>query len=825
MGPDPVSRAARPCFATVLISRRSATQDLTLTYAVPERLRGRLRPGVPVLVPLRRGRAVAHVLEVDSEAPPEGTRARDLIDVVEDAPDIPAELLDLAQWVAAETRSSLAVAARMLVPEGAAPTVVREYAHVPRPSAALSLFDEPAGEGPVETALRQAGRPMAVDELAARVGRPIDAPELEALERAGVVRSVWGLRSARVRPRRVPAVELAIAPEEAVQLADEVAGRAQRQAEVLFELCRSGGPVPLSRLDKQRSAVAVLVERGWLRRVEVDIRRRPTPSGSVARGAANATLSPGQQEALGAILEGISSGTHGTVLLHGITGSGKTEVYLRAIEQVVAGGRTAITLVPEISLTPQTQALFSRRFPDATAVLHSGLSSGERLDEWYRIRRGEVSVVLGARSAIFAPIENLGLLVIDEEHETSYKQDRAPRYHAREVARRRAERAGAVLVLGSATPSLETTYEANQGRCRRVVLPERVGGGTLPTVDIVDMRQEKADQRRTMLGSRLVEEIGARLERGEQTILFLNRRGYSPFIMCRQCGHAWRCPECDVSLTFHMEEKVLRCHHCDWSAAAPTECDQCGSIHVAFFGTGTERVEQEVSELFPQARLLRMDRDTVTSKGAHARILAQFARGDADILMGTQMIAKGLDFPEVTLVGVVLADTGLGFPDFRAAEHTFQLLSQVSGRSGRGAKAGRVLIQTFRPDHYAVVCAAQHDYDGFAERELRSREPFGYPPFRRLANLVTSDDAEARAEADATACAEAFENVARSAESVTVLGPAPAPLRRLRGRFRWHVEVLAPRDALGAVVDEALGRLDAAVRDRVVVDIDPVSTL
>jgi len=817
--------AARPCLATVLIDRRSATQDLTLTYAVPERLRDRLRPGHPVLVPLRRERAVAYVLEVDAAPLPDGTHTRDLIDVVEDAPDIPAELLDLAQWVAAETRSGLAAAARMLVPEGAAPTVVREYAHVPRQAAALSLFDEPAGEGPIETTLRQAGRPMTADELCTRVGRPVDASELEALERASVIRSVWGIRAARVRPRRVPAVELAIDPAEAGRLADEVAERAQRQAEVLFELCRAGGPVPLSRLDKQRSAVSVLVERGWLRRVEVDIHRRPLPVGSLGRGAAHATLSAGQQEALDAILEGVTAGAHGTVLLHGITGSGKTEVYLRAIQQVVARGRTAIALVPEISLTPQTQALFSRRFPDATAVLHSGLSSGERLDEWYRIRRGEVSVVLGARSAIFAPIQNLGLVVIDEEHETSYKQDRAPRYHAREVARRRAEQSGAVLVLGSATPSLESTYEANQGRCRRVVLPERVGGGALPTVDIIDMRQEKADHRRTMLGSRLVAEIGARLERGEQTILFLNRRGYSPFIMCRQCGHAWRCPECDVSLTFHMEEKVLRCHHCDWSAAAPAECDQCGSIHVAFFGTGTERVEQEVSEHFPQARLLRMDRDTVTTKGAHARILAQFARGDADILMGTQMIAKGLDFPEVTLVGVVLADTGLGFPDFRAAEHTFQLLSQVGGRSGRGAKAGSVLIQTFRPDHYAVVCAAQHDYDGFAEQELRSREPFGYPPFRRLANLVTSDEDEARAEADAGACAEAFEKVASVASDVSVLGPAPAPLRRLRGRFRWHVEVLAPREALGAVVDEAFGRLDAAVGDRVVVDIDPVSTL
>jgi len=307
---------------------------------------------------------------VDAAPLPDGTHTRDLIDVVEDAPDIPAELLDLAQWVAAETRSGLAAAARMLVPEGAAPTVVREYAHVPRQAAALSLFDEPAGEGPIETTLRQAGRPMTADELCTRVGRPVDASELEALERASVIRSVWGILAARVRPRRVPAVELAIDPAEAGRLADEVAERAQRQAEVLFELCRAGGPVPLSRLDKQRSAVSVLVERGWLRRVEVDIHRRPLPVGSLGRGAAHATLSAGQQEALDAILEGVTAGEHGTVLLHGITGSGKTEVYLRAIQQVVARGRTAIALVPEISLTPKTQALFSRRFPDATAVLH-----------------------------------------------------------------------------------------------------------------------------------------------------------------------------------------------------------------------------------------------------------------------------------------------------------------------------------------------------------------------------------------------------------------------------------------------------------------------
>ena len=817
-------RHERPEYATVLMDRRTAQQDLTLTYRIPEALRGQLRPGLPVVAPLRRERATGYVLRVSYE--PEGpadAHYRDLIGVIDDAPDIPEPLLALAHWIAAEYHSPLAYAARLLVPEGASPRVVRQFTRAPRPSDGLSLFGDEPPVSDIEAALSEG--PLSLADLSRALGREVASEDMDALERRGIVYVSHTLEHARTRERFAQGVELTISRAEAEAEAELLARRARRQAEVLRVLVREDGPVALRSLGTATPVISGLVGRGFIRRVQIAVRRRPRATHGIGRDAAGFTLTPAQSEALTAIVGAVDAGLHEVVLLHGVTGSGKTEVYLRAIEHAVRQGKRAIVLVPEIALTPQTQALFSRRFPGDTAVLHSGLSPGERLDEWYRIRRGECSVVLGARSAVFAPLEDVGLIVVDEEHETSYKQDRVPRYHARDVARERARQAGAVVVLGSATPSLETTHAANTGDYLRIRLINRVAGAELPSVEIVDMRREKAERKRVMLSERLIATMGERLERQEQIILFLNRRGYSPFLLCRQCGASWRCPNCDISLTFHKYDHTLRCHHCDLERPAPTVCENCESPFVLFQGTGTERVHAEVQEFFPGARILRMDRDTVSTRGAHARILSAFARGEADILTGTQMIAKGLDFPRVTLVGVILADTGLGFSDFRAAEYTFQLLTQVSGRAGRSDLGGQVVIQTFRPDHYAIKLAARHDYEAFAERELANRAEKGYPPYRRFANLMAVDKNEATAQAVTEACGEALRVEAGRTDDVTVLGPAPAPLRRINAIYRWHVSLFAPEDRLQPVLSAALAQMEPSMRDRVIVDIDPSSTL
>jgi primosomal protein N' (replication factor Y) len=520
------------------------------------------------------------------------------------------------------------------------------------------------------------------------------------------------------------------------------------------------------------------------------------------------------------------------VLLHGVTGSGKTEVYLRAMAAALGEGRGAIVLVPEIALTPQLVARFRREFAEDLVLLHSGLSAGERYDGWERLRRGEARLCVGARSGVFAPVRDLGLIVVDEEHEAAYKQEQSPRYDARTVAQRRAAEAGATLVLGSATPSLEAYYAATEaGTAALVELPERIDQRPLPEVEIIDLRRSAGEEnperdgedRDWPFSSSLEEKIEACLAAGEQVIILLNRRGFSPFVLCRECGASLRCPDCDVSLTFHLRSKQMRCHHCEYARPVPEVCDRCQGTDMGFLGTGTEKLEDQVRRRFSAARPLRLDSDVTGAKGAHGRILEEFASGRSNVLVGTQMVAKGLDFPEVTLVGIISADTGLNFPDFRAAERTFQLITQAAGRAGRGAKPGRVVVQTFNPDHYSILAASEHNYTAFSRDELDSRRALGYPPFAALVRLVVADRSARRAEALAgkiaalgTAAAPAI------AADVAVLGPAPAPLERLRGRYRWQVLVKAAcADEARATWDEVRAQLAPRDLAAVTVDVDP----
>ena len=538
-------------------------------------------------------------------------------------------------------------------------------------------------------------------------------------------------------------------------------------------------------------------------------------------------LNPDQQKALDTILGTLRSKRHATILLHGVTGSGKTEVYIQAIEEVVRYGRQAIVLVPEISLTPQTVDRFRRRF-GAVAVLHSHLTDVERHRYWQRIADGQVSVVVGARSAVFAPTPHLGLIVLDEEHEGSFKQEIAPRYHARDVALARAVEEKVPLVLGSATPSLESWNRAQQGQYTLVELPRRVMGRPLPEVGTVDLRaDENRRGSRGSIGRQMHQAMSTALQAGGQVILLLNRRGFSTHIQCPACGHVVRCPDCDIALTHHRTEEIALCHYCDYRIPAPTACPECNFSGIRYSGQGTQRLEAEVRARFPAARCLRMDADTMRGHGSHERALAEFRSGKAQILLGTQMIAKGLDFPNVTLVGVIQADTALHLPDFRAAERTFHLVTQVAGRTGRGSKGGRVLVQTYNPDHPAIRAAVRHDYAAFARYELPIREMLHYPPFGSMVRLVIRGPVEAIAAQFALQLGERLTAALGEPTAGTrVLGPAPAPFARLRGKYRFQIQVQGPD---GNVLRDVLRRIESEVHapDDVqwIIDVDPLDML
>lgn len=538
---------------------------------------------------------------------------------------------------------------------------------------------------------------------------------------------------------------------------------------------------------------------------------------------ADLVLNPEQEVALGEINKHIDADTHRTLLMHGITGSGKTEVYIRAIQKVVEFGRQAIVLVPEISLTPQTRQRFRARF-DHVAVLHSHLTAAQRAWHWQQIAAGNVQVIVGARSAIFAPTPNLGLIVLDEEHDGSFKQDKAPRYHARDVADWRAASESVPLVLGSATPSLETWQRAVQGSYQKLTLKKRVLDLPLPDVATIDLRVDFGGRKRFgPISQKLRQEIAQAISAGGQVILLLNRRGFSTRIQCPACGHVETCPDCSIPLTHHVEGSKAVCHYCDHQIPEPKHCTQCNNPSIRFSGLGTQRLEANVAAMFPDVSMMRMDTDTMRKPGSHEKALAKFRSGETKILLGTQMIAKGLDFPNVTLVGVINADTALHLPDFRAAERTFGLVTQVAGRTGRGKKGGRVLVQTFDPEHQAIQAATRHDYIGFANSELPHREEFNYPPFSHQARIVIRSEVSSKAEQMADHIAEEIQSAAAILQSdISLLGPAAAPVEKLRGKFRYHMLLSSGKDsALQNVIRRAQTTIKSIDNVQWIVDIDP----
>lgn len=604
-----------------------------------------------------------------------------------------------------------------------------------------------------------------------------------------------------------------------------------KQLEVLKVLAAAKEPLAASELVRAarctESPIATLRRKGLIRSQTGRIATlRPEESMPVREK--HLVLNPDQEKALRTVLDAMNSRRHQTILIHGVTGSGKTEIYIQAIQEVIHFGRQAIVLVPEISLTPQTVERFRQRF-GAVAVLHSHLSDAERHWHWQRIAEGTVSVIVGARSAIFAPAPNLGLIVLDEEHESSFKQESTPRYHARDVAVARAAAEGIPLILGSATPSLESWRRAETGEYALVQMPRRVLDRPLPTVGTIDLREQKLSGglSRGAISRQMHAAITAALDDGGQVILLLNRRGFSTHIQCSACGFVAQCPECDIALTHHRMEEIALCHYCDYEVPAPTKCPTCGFAGIRYSGLGTQKLEAEIRARFPNVLSLRMDTDAMQAHGSHERALSAFRSGKVRILLGTQMIAKGLDFPNVTLVGVINADTALHLPDFRAAERTFQLVTQVAGRTGRGPKGGRVLVQTFSPEHPAIQAAVRHDYAAFAAGELPIRQMLRYPPYATMIRLVVRGPVEPVTAEFAKYVADRLEAALKSSETdARVLGPAPCPFARLRGKYRFQIQTQGlDGDKVRAAAAAATADLEPPDEVQWIIDVDPVDML
>ncbi len=599
-----------------------------------------------------------------------------------------------------------------------------------------------------------------------------------------------GIVGNRVQVKTQQFVSLLASEEECQSWLTEYGKRAPKQAEILSFLLKNPTKSFLTaelvrKFTTGYSTLKGLADKRLILNQEIALQRDPYDASNYV---SSQPLKPNyhQFQAITQICEAMDKDEVCTILLKGVTGSGKTEVYLQVIQEALSRGKDAIVLVPEIALTPQTVERFKSRFGNSVAVWHSQLSLGERFDEWQKIYQGDVKIVVGARSAVFAPFQNLGLIIIDEEHETSYKQTDQVKYHARDVAIKRAELQNAVTLLGSATPAVESSYHALIGDYKLITLPERVNLSPLPPVQIIDMRKELKQGNRTIFSNQLDQAIKERLREKKQVILFLNRRGYSNFVLCRECGYVIRCQQCDVSLTYHADTNLLQCHYCDYTEKPPQNCPNCGSNLIKHFGIGTQQVEEYTRERYPEARIARMDVDTTRRKGAHDRILKAFREKKVDILIGTQMISKGHDFPNVTLVGVIIADTALHFPDFRSGERTFQLLTQVAGRTGRGLEQGEVIVQTYSPDHYSIKAAKTHDYELFFHEEIGYRKEIKQPPFSQLINIILQDESESAVIEEAHRLANYFAMKIEECP-IELLGPAPAPLSRVRGRFRWQI--------------------------------------
>jgi primosomal protein N' (replication factor Y) len=836
-------------YARIIVDVPAKQTNRAYDYRVPDCLKEWVEIGSRVGVPFGSRIVQGFVVGIEERSEVADSRLKDIAHVLDWTPPLTRELVELGRWMARKYLCHEITALQAMIP-AALKARYEKWIRIAE--------DIPHG---VEWKLEEETRIL--DFVRERGGVAVETLLKQFPGAGAVIRRLLGsgelVEERKMRNRLSAKKVLTVFPPgpdtDLRLLCDSLPGNARRQREVLQFLADHPEPVRLTelmnRLSVSAGTVKGLAERGWIGLREIEVFRDPYAGRTFSR-TTPLPLTGEQRQVYEVISESLAAGRHEVFLLHGVTGSGKTEVYLQVIQRCLSEDREAIVLVPEISLTPQMVERFKGRFGDQVAVLHSRLSDGERYDEWRKIMLRKVRVVIGARSAIFAPFTRLGLIIIDEEHESSYKQDESPKYHARDVAIRRGRMNNAVVVLGSATPSLESYSQTGPGGTadssgggagfRLLSMQSRVHGRPLPEVHIVDMREELKEGNRSMFSRSLHKALEDRLHKQEQAVLLLNRRGYATFVMCRTCGYVSSCPHCDISLTYHQSSHMMRCHYCGYAEREVAECPDCGSPHIRHFGTGTQRVEEELGKLFPGIRVIRMDVDTTTEKGSHEKWLTQFRNRQADVLLGTQMVAKGLDFPHVTLVGVIAADTVLNLPDFRSAEKTFQLLTQVAGRAGRHELPGEVFVQTYTPAHYSIQCASRHDYRSFVQTELETRRQRGYPPFQKLVLLTLSHEelpflvksAEKLAGALREAAGSAVRRPAFAAGgsipgddpgALEILGPVASPISRIKDRYRFQCMIKYRGDTeVSSIVQSAVSLLEDQLRKeklQISIDVDP----
>jgi primosomal protein N' (replication factor Y) len=813
------------------------------TYKIPSYLEGKVDLGFRVLVPLKKRLISGFVVELTQITPVKNTK--EIIDLLDPYPLFSKEMLELTQWVSEYYFCSRGESLKSALP---AEIQVKSEIWVERKS------DLPIDLSEKQTAfsLRQkkilehlSENKWRLSWLKRKLGGKGLYADLYDLEKKGWVRVFSQLGKPKVGIKYEKVIRLKNFNPVEIELfklaISALKRKAPKQAKCLELLLDNGGQLSLEKLNlgvKENTSALNALKKRELIEFEMIEKIRESDWGLDLPETTQILLNEEQKEILGKIKVGLKFNTHSTFLLHGITGSGKTQVYIEAIRVAINLGKRALVLVPEISLTPQIISRFKANFGDRVGCLHSRLSPGERFDAWRKAKEGRFSIMVGARSAVFAPLENLGLIVVDEEHDPSYKQDDpAPRYNAKDVAVMRGKLNKAVVILGSATPSLESYFNARNGKYILCQLEQRVEKRALPEVKIVDLREERKKSNQDILSTNLSSLLKEKIEKNQQALLFLNRRGFSAFIKCGECGHIMRCPRCDITLTFHRTDFSMRCHYCGFTQKAPELCPNCQGFKFIYRGVGIQKVEEELKRNFPQAKVERMDLDTTSKKGSHRRILSDFGKKKFNVLLGTQMITKGLDFPEVTLVGVVSADFSLDLPDFRTKERTFQLLTQVGGRAGRGDLGGEVIIQTYYPDEWAIQLAARHDFSTFYQTEIEQRKELGYPPFNHLILILFSGENENRVIGQSERFCSLLKRMVtkENYKDTEILGPAPAPLSKIKNQYRWQAIIKTKItqkivDLIGKILEEGKGFSPKSFGEkkgsgRISINVDPVDML
>jgi primosomal protein N' (replication factor Y) len=766
--------------ASVIVDVPTKQTDKAFDYLIPDQWIGTIQPGMRVIVPFGPRNIQGFVTSLKQES--DIKKLREIIEPMDLKPVLNQELLQLADWLTEYMLCFKISAFQVMLPAA----LKAKYEKKVKLAPGLVVADLPEK---IQVFFEKDGVVRWEDALTNGI-----VPTLQREAAKGHLEVIYMVKG-KVKKKQVKFISPLVSHIELKAEMDHLPTKAEKQKQVLNYFVEHFDSVELKELvavvKTSAATVKALVDKKLLMEKDLEVYRDPFENRTFKR-TKPLPLTVSQQTAIVPILNAIEANRHEVFLLYGITGSGKTEIYLQSIQEIIEKGLEAIVLVPEISLTPQMVNRFKGRFGNLVAVLHSGLSAGEKYDEWRKIQRKEVKVVVGARSAIFAPFENLGIIIIDEEHETSYKQEEMPRYHARDVAIQRAKTYNCPVVLGSATPSLESFARAQKKVYHLLSLPSRMNNQPLPSTEIIDMREELREGNRSMFSRKLLEMLQDRIAKKQQAVLFLNKRGHSSFVMCRDCGYVMNCPNCDISLTYHRVHEQMKCHYCGYQSYVPKQCPECSSEYIRYFGTGTQKVEDELGKILPEARVIRMDVDTTGRKGSHERLLTDFQDGKADILLGTQMIAKGLDFPNITLVGVLSADTMLHLPDFRASEKTFQLLTQVSGRAGRHHLPGEVIIQTYTPEHYSIELAGIQDFDLFYQQEMIVRKTHHYPPFYYLSLITVSHEQLLTV----VAATEKIVNYVKTqvSKDAVILGPAASPIPRINNRYRYQCLIKYKRE-------------------------------